>query len=268
MMARGMEKHRIGKQDLLKSRKRATILKHFSTQAAISTNKKFTNVSEIASGKNITLEKDQDGQIVIKNETLMPYYEGGSLDKKIKSLSFLESLAISLDIAKGLRMLHDNGVIHDDLKPANILLYRKDRNYRAAIADFGLSWFISHAPNGVYNTHFGKGTRSFLAPEARGFLGGRRGKASDVWSFGTTLYCLVERVQQPPILSPIGYSIEDYAKTDKNLEMRMRRKAAKTKGPLGNYYHLIADMLKYNPKERPSIEEIEKRLISITNKIN
>ncbi|GJP50981.1 hypothetical protein CLOM_g10134 [Closterium sp. NIES-68] len=49
-------------------------------------------------------------------------------------LSLLQQLDILIGVAKGLQYLHDFGIVHHDIKPANILL---DTKMQSRIADFG-----------------------------------------------------------------------------------------------------------------------------------
>jgi serine/threonine protein kinase len=73
--------------------------------------------------------------------------------------SFATILEITSGIAKGLNMLHCLGVIHADLKPRNVLMFKDGDTWRPKLADFGLSGITisSDAPRG--------GTRRWNAPE-------------------------------------------------------------------------------------------------------
>ena len=68
----------------------------------------------------------------------MAYVEGQSLKKKIESgpLELDEALRITTQVAEGLRKAHKNGVIHRDIKSANIMVTEEDQ---AKIMDFGLA---------------------------------------------------------------------------------------------------------------------------------
>lgn len=92
-------------------------------------------------------------------------------------------LQLGLDVAEGMAFLHRSGVLHRDLKSANILL---GDDGRAKIADFGLSSFratcASHATGLI-------GTVAWTAPEI--FLGGAFRQECDVYSFGVVLWEVV-----------------------------------------------------------------------------
>ncbi|XP_024527510.1 aurora/IPL1-related protein kinase 2-like [Selaginella moellendorffii] len=93
---------------------------------------------------------------------------------------------IFFTVAKGLREIHRNGVIHCDIKPANILLTRE---LDAKLADFGLAC-DAHKP---WEMDF-VGTPGFMAPEV--MFDGIYTPAVDVWSLGMTLrYALLGKLR-------------------------------------------------------------------------
>lgn len=85
-------------------------------------------------------------------------------------------LSFALDIAIGLKYLHQNGVIHRDLKPENLLF---DENYRLKITDFGVSKLTV---NNNFANHTRVGTLAYMAPEV--FLNHAYDNSVDVWGFG------------------------------------------------------------------------------------
>jgi hypothetical protein len=69
----------------------------------------------------------------------MPWYENGSLDKWVAGENgpdWQKVRSVLLDTLLGLVHLHDNGVIHSDVKPANVLV---DSRERGRLADFDIS---------------------------------------------------------------------------------------------------------------------------------
>lgn len=95
------------------------------------------------------------------------------------------------EAAAGIQHAHDHGVIHCDLKPANLLL-GNDGSVR--VTDFGLSRRIEHnvAPSPSI-----AGTLGFMAPEQIEPACGPIGPATDVYGLGAVLYCLL--TGRPPI---------------------------------------------------------------------
>ena len=113
----------------------------------------------------------------------MAYIEGQSLKKKIESgpLEIDEALRIATQVAEGLQEAHKKGVVHRDIKSANIMVTEKDQ---AKIMDFGLA----RMTGGTLLTKEGMamGTIAYMSPEqARGEEVDHR---TDIWSLGVVLY--------------------------------------------------------------------------------
>ncbi len=113
----------------------------------------------------------------------MAYVEGQSLKKKIESgpLELDEALKIATQVAEGLQEAHNRGVVHRDIKSANIMVTEKGQ---AKIMDFGLA----RVAGGTLVTKEGTtmGTIAYMSPEqARGEEVDHR---TDIWSLGVVLY--------------------------------------------------------------------------------
>lgn len=111
---------------------------------------------------------------------ILPYYRNGSLEGRTFSYEELK-MSIIPSLNEGLRVLHDNGIIHKDLKPSNIML--ADNGLDVVIIDFGIS-SIREDGNTVVVTRTGM-TPEYSAPETfkNLFL-----SESDYYSLGITLY--------------------------------------------------------------------------------
>ena len=111
---------------------------------------------------------------------VLPYYKNGSLQGRKYSLDELKKTIIPC-INEALHVLHQNDIIHKDLKPSNIMLL--DDNKGVALIDFGISSVIEQG-NTVLVTKTGM-TPEYSAPETFRslFL-----EESDYYSFGITLY--------------------------------------------------------------------------------
>ena len=116
---------------------------------------------------------------------VMSYVPGDTLQKRLDQqgpLQLNEILRIGMQIAAGLAAAHAQGLVHRDIKPGNILLYKGVE--RVTITDFGLA----RAADDASLTRSGviAGTPQYMSPEqARGEpLDGR----SDLFSLGSVLY--------------------------------------------------------------------------------
>ena len=117
---------------------------------------------------------------------VMPCIGGVSLADRIKDgpLPIDEALDIAIQIGKGLARAHDNGIVHRDVKPGNILI---DEHGLVKIVDFGLAKLGSLTKMTVVGTTMG--TVSYMSPEqARGDEVDHR---SDIWALGVVLYEMV-----------------------------------------------------------------------------
>jgi serine/threonine protein kinase len=113
----------------------------------------------------------------------MAYIEGQSLRKKIESgpLELDEAIRIALQAAQGLQIAHKKGVVHRDIKSANIMVAEDNQ---AKIMDFGLA----RMTGGTLLTQEGTamGTIAYMSPEQA--QGEEVDHRTDIWSFGVVLY--------------------------------------------------------------------------------
>lgn len=92
-----------------------------------------------------------------------------------------DAVRILLDVLDGLAYAHSEGMIHRDVKPANILLTRRGQ---AVVSDFGIAQIVGsthHTATGAL-----MGTLSYMAPEQG--LEGQSDARSDIYSLGIVLY--------------------------------------------------------------------------------
>jgi serine/threonine protein kinase/Tfp pilus assembly protein PilF len=118
-----------------------------------------------------------------KSFITMEYIEGQSVKEKVKQGRLVqeEALEISLRVAEGLKAAHEKGVIHRDVKSANIMVTEKGQ---AKIMDFGLAKMIGGTL--ITKEATTMGTVAYMSPEqARGQAVDKR---TDIWSLGIVLY--------------------------------------------------------------------------------
>ena len=120
---------------------------------------------------------------------VMPFMPGGNLEAKLKKNRLPRDHKIICGwiatVAEGLRLMHREGFLHHDIKPANILLDEKDN---AALSDFDL---ISHASNTVSDSDENWISPAYASPER--LIYGDDGVKGDIFSLGVTAYELLTR---------------------------------------------------------------------------
>jgi len=151
----------------------------------------------------------------------MELLQGETLESRIKRSGLLpldEALQIATQIADALFAAHSFGIVHRDMKPANIMLVpaeiASDSSFRAVITDFGLARIDTAFPQGIHSplSHSGRpiGTLSYMAPEQ--LEGKGVSAATDIYAFGLILFEMVTGTRAFPtdnFLSGIAERLSD-----------------------------------------------------------
>ncbi|KAL6844677.1 hypothetical protein ACP4OV_025336 [Aristida adscensionis] len=137
----------------------------------------------------------------------LEFLPGGSLEKHISDaccgLDWQTRCQIIMGICQGLHYLHDNRIIHLDLKPANILL--DNDMVSSKITDFGLSRLIGPEQTRIH-TSTCVGTRGYMAPEYldKGIISIK----SDIFSVGVIILEIITGHRNYP--DGTGRSMQDF----------------------------------------------------------
>ena len=126
----------------------------------------------------------------------MKFAGGGSLLEAAPALRSEPRRAIALmaKVARAVQYAHDQGILHRDLKPGNILL---DGSGEPLVSDFGLAKWLE--PTGrLTRTPTIFGTPGYIAPEQVNGSAGNLTPAADVYSLGAVLFDLL--TGQPPFM--------------------------------------------------------------------
>ena len=134
----------------------------------------------------------------------MEYLPGGTLKDRITSRGALPphtAAAVALQIAEALRVAHDRGVIHRDIKPHNILITESGD---VKVTDFG----IARAASSSTMTRTGSilGTAHYISPEQA--MGEPVGPASDLYSLGVVLYEMLTGELPYDADTPLGIAMK------------------------------------------------------------
>jgi serine/threonine-protein kinase len=125
---------------------------------------------------------DVDGHLYIAMEFVEGYDMTDLLERKV-SLTTTQKLDLAIGVLQGLAFAHRRGIVHRDVKPANI---RIDADGNARLMDFGVAHLAS---SDMTRSGVMLGTPSYMAPEQ--ITGGKVGPQTDIFSAGAVLYELL-----------------------------------------------------------------------------
>jgi serine/threonine protein kinase len=115
---------------------------------------------------------------------VLTYADGGTLAERIKAgpLEVAEAVRIITQVGRGLKHLHARGVLHRDVKPANVLFHTDPAGDRAMLSDLGLGKALAE----VSRITMPGGTPAYVAPEQ--VRGERLDHRADLYSLGAVAY--------------------------------------------------------------------------------
>lgn len=140
---------------------------------------------------------------------VMEYLEGGTLDAHVPVSGLSERKAIPLvrRIGEALQFMHDQGMVHLDLKPGNIVL---TKDGAPVLIDFGLSKQLDASGHPESSSMIGIGTPGY-APIEQADLQSREGIGAtiDVYALGATLYKILVGETPPKASDVLNYGLDE-----------------------------------------------------------
>lgn len=162
-----------------------------------------------------------------------------SLDKIITGLEDIDLVGIIFEICTAMKYLHQNKIIHRDLKMTNILVNIKKH---VKICDFGVSKVVDIAT--LTSMSQKVGTIAFMAPEL--FReDGKYNEKVDVYSFGVVMYFILTKGTSPPFK---GTGCYESLKLPSSINKLSRS--------------IIKSCFSNSPEERPSFRRILKYIVN------
>jgi eukaryotic-like serine/threonine-protein kinase len=176
---------------------------------------------------------------------LLPYRSLLDVIEDEGPLTPAEAAHVGLQILDALRAAHAQGVVHRDVKPANILI---GPDNRAVLTDFGIAW--AAGSSAATTAAVVLGSPSYIAPERA--RGGHSGAPGDLWGLGASLYAAVEG--HPPFERANALASITAVVTD---ELAPATHA-------GALWPVLSGLLRKNPDQRLNAAETERMLRAIS----
>ncbi len=148
---------------------------------------------------------------------VLTYADRGTLADRLKKepLPVAEAVDVVVQVGRGLQALHRRGLLHRDVKPANVLFRSTDDGERAVLSDLGLGKSLDE----VSRITMPGGTPSYVAPEQA--MGERLDQRADQYSLGAVAYAALtgrsphqvdglgaaSRVEAAPPPSSLGFDL-------------------------------------------------------------
>lgn len=190
--------------------------------------------------------------VLIKMEKLSPIIEQnftGDYSFKIPALKASddkEILSLAIDIAEALDTSHSMKIMHRDVKLENIFYDESRQIYK--LGDFGIARITNQ---GSASTK-GAGTLGYEAPEVEGGNGAKYSYQADMYSFGVTIYLLMNKLRFP---GSSGYHVNREVQYNPNAQIELPEHGTEE---LKQY---ICSLIVFNPQERPkSMREVLEHL--------
>ncbi len=186
----------------------------------------------------------------------MDYFESNTLEEYVRKngvLSVGNVLALFKTVAQALHAAHGKGILHRDVKPANLLVRRPEGRWEVRVIDFGLALKQSLLGSGTGSSSGNRsmtgadvaGTRHYAAPEQMGELPGARvGTWSDVYGWAKSCCYALFQNTEPTYL--------DYKKVPELLRILLGQCLSRMPNTRPSGFAEVLDQLaKIRPEQKP-----------------
>ncbi|KAG8986570.1 hypothetical protein FRB93_005232 [Tulasnella sp. JGI-2019a] len=217
------------------------------------------------------------GMLDISGETYLisPWLEHGDLSRFVPArLRFLElspderarhpervpfetfdEWDIIYGIVSGLAYLHENNVIHGDMKAANVLL---DTEIRPVLCDFGMTKVLDGVYNATSTAMQGAGSFRWMSPEM--LMNAPKSRESDIYAFGMTIVEVITgKVPFPDIISPGAIALAITSGQRPTFEPLSRDQTS-----FEDLWKLASSCWDHNPDKRPSANDSLTMMVTST----
>jgi len=183
----------------------------------------------------LTAEETEESFLLV-----FPYASGGDLHEATKFNTIRETDCRNLadQLLHGLVYLHEQGILHGDMKPHNVLLVRYGDRHAAQLCDFGLAAKVE-CSTGLLGYTGLRGTSGYFSPEM--IQQQSYGFAIDLWVVGLMMFKLLGGYE--PFYPPTRF--------DNGVEFEPRYWSHITEESVS----LISSLLSLQPNDRPSAQE-------------
>lgn len=184
-----------------------------------------------------------EDQPIVVMEFVSPKNLQHVLDDAEEKIDFKRRVTFAYEVSIALEYIHENRIVHLDLKPANVLI---SNDGHCKLADFGCCQIIQERPNTPSRSYL-TGTFAYRAPEL--LKGGNPSFKADVFSLGICLWQLWSR--------EIPYKLQNH----QIVIFRVVACNLRPEIPEGNdidnrYRELMTSSWSGDPTDRPSMSEI------------
>lgn len=155
-----------------------SFIRRFEEEAAAIASLRHPNIVQVF---DFNTDEDVNYMVMefVPGETLQTRLK--RLNSKERKMSFEEAINITINVCDGLSYAHKRGMVHRDVKPANIML---DVNNQAILMDFGIVKIVGSSAHTLTGAVIG--TANYMAPEI--IRSESADQRSDIYSLGITLF--------------------------------------------------------------------------------